>query len=241
VAGLKRLRFPCQEGSGSQLTADKKMNVFTDPKIAEDYDRFYQTPFGKAIDEIEKRIILDHTRTLTYNQMLELGCGTGHWTGFFSSQGFEITATDISQTMLQIAETKGIKNAVFLKADASSLNFPDNTFPVIASITMLEFVANTETVLNEIYRVLKPGGHLVLGCLNALSELGKAKSNDEIFKHARFFTPSEIGQLLLMFGATPYMSYGVYLSSGFGLLDGTSKQNSVEPAFIAVSVQKTNQ
>jgi ubiquinone/menaquinone biosynthesis C-methylase UbiE len=52
-------------------------------------------------------------------------------------------------------------------------------FPVIASVTMLEFVPDINKVLDEIERVLKPGGYLVLGCLNAWSELGKNKDNDK--------------------------------------------------------------
>ena len=213
------------------------MNIFSDRKVADNYDRFYDSPFGKALDEIEKNIIHGHIGALSHKQMLELGCGTGHWTEYFSLQGFTITATDISGAMLQIAQSKKIKHAVFVKADAADLPFPDHSFQVIVSVTMLEFVENAQMVLNEVYRVLKPGGHLIVGCLNSLSELGKSKNNDEIFKHARFFTPSEISQLLSIFG-TPSLSFGVYLSPGFELLDGTNSQNTVEPAFIVASVQK---
>ncbi|MGF1586729.1 MAG: class I SAM-dependent methyltransferase [Bacteroidales bacterium] len=214
------------------------MNIFSDHKVAKSYDRFYETPYGKTMDDIEKKVIHDHISTIPHKQMLELGCGTGHWTEYFSMQGFKVTATDISESMLKIAENKNIKHSVFLKADAADLSFPDNSFPVIASITMLEFVEDTTRVLDEIYRVLKPGGYLVLGCLNHSSELGKAKDNDEIFKHARFFNPDEIRRLLSIFG-TPSLSYGVYLTSEFKLLDGTKSQNMVEPAFIAASVQKS--
>ncbi len=219
------------------MTANKQINIFADRKVAENYDRFYETTHGKALDAIEKKIIHDHIRTITPGEMLELGCGTGHWTEYFSCQGFRVTAADISEAMLRIAEAKKIKNAVFLKADAAELPYPDQSFPVIASVTMLEFVENAKMVLNEIYRVLKPGGYLVLGCLNRLSELGKAKNNDEVFKHGRFFTPPEVSRLLSEFGASS-MSFGVYLSSEFELLDGTNSQDTVEPAFIVASVQK---
>jgi ubiquinone/menaquinone biosynthesis C-methylase UbiE len=219
------------------MSSGKHINIFSDRKVAKNYDRFYETPNGKALDAIEKKLIHDHIRTIPPGEMLELGCGTGHWTEYFSCQGFKVTATDNSEAMLRIAETKKIKNAVFLKADAAELPFPDHSFPVITSVTMLEFVENEKMVLNEIHRVLKPGGHLILGCLNRLSEPGKAKNNDEVFKHARFFTSSEVSRLLSMFG-TPSMSFGVYLSSEFELLDGKNKQNTVEPAFIVASVQK---
>jgi hypothetical protein len=88
-------------------------------------------------------------------------------------------------------------------------------------------------------RILIPGGHLVLGCLNVLSKFGKNKHQDKVYKHARFFTPTEIEHFLSHFG-TPRMSFGIYYSPEFELLDGTESQDYVEPAFIAASVQKTN-
>jgi ubiquinone/menaquinone biosynthesis C-methylase UbiE len=104
---------------------------------------------------------------------------------------------------------------------------------------MLEFVDDLKGALNEINRVLKPGGTLVLGCLNALSEPGKNKNNDPVFQHARFFTPNEIKEILTRFG-NPRTSAGVYFSPDFELLDGTEKQSTAEPAFIAASVQNKN-
>jgi ubiquinone/menaquinone biosynthesis C-methylase UbiE len=141
--------------------------------------------------------------------------------------------------MLSIAENKRIKNAIFIKADAADLPFTEQSFSAIVSVTMLEFVKDLKKVMEEIDRILITGGHLVLGCLNALSELGKNKYNDQVYKHARFFTPADVEHFLSHFG-TPQMSYGVYYSPEFELLDGTENQDSVEPAFIAASVKKIN-
>jgi ubiquinone/menaquinone biosynthesis C-methylase UbiE len=139
--------------------------------------------------------------------------------------------------MLEQAGMKNIGNATFLKADAASLPFPDQSFSVIASVTMLEFVEDINRVFDEIDRVLKPGGYLVVGWLNALSEMGRKKDHSEVFKQARFYTSAEISRLLSRFG-NPQMSPGVYYSSGFELLDGTESKNLVQPAFIASIVQK---
>ena len=215
------------------------MNVFSNQLIAEKYDKFYETIQGKAIDNIEKEIILRHIDGITGGYLLELGCGTGHWTEFFCGQGFKVTAIDESEAMLSIAENKKIKNATFIKADAKNLPFTDQCFSAVISVTMLEFVEDIKRLMDEIDRILIPGGRLVLGCLNDLSELGKNKYQDEVYKHARFFTPAEIENLLSHFG-TPHMSYGVYYSPEFELLDGTESQDSVEPAFIAASVKKIN-
>ncbi len=181
----------------------------------------------------------EHLKKIPVGEMLELGCGTGHWTEFFSQKGYRLTAIDESEAMLSIAKKRGIENALFQKADAANLPFPDQSFSVVASVTMLEFVENIDHVFHEIDRILKPGGHLLLGWLNALSELGKNRHNDTIFQQAIFYTPSQIENLLSRFG-TPAMSTGVYYSPSFELLDGTEKQNTVHPAFIVTYLQKRN-
>ncbi len=213
------------------------MNVYLNNKIAGEYDKYYGTPKGITVDNIERQIISWLIKDISAGSLLELGCGTGHWTKFFSQRGFQITATDISREMLKIALDKNIKNTTFQKADAAGLPFPDQSFSLIASITMLEFVDDTESVLKEVDRVLAPGGYLILGCLNAESELGKNKNNDEVFRDAQFFSPEKIRQLLLRFGE-PKIDFGVYYSSTLELLDGTDKQNTVQPAFIGAIVQK---
>ncbi|MFW5823089.1 MAG: hypothetical protein ACOCU7_06830, partial [Tangfeifania sp.] len=66
---------------------------------------------------------------------------------------------------------------------------------------------------------------------------GKNKNNDPVFQNAHFFTQDEIIEILSRFGS-PHISAGVHFSPAFELLDGTEKQSTAEPAFIAASVQK---
>ena len=213
------------------------MNIFKDSHVAQAYDLYYQTSLGESVDCIEKALIRGYLDQIFSCEMLELGCGTGHWTQFFCDEGFHVTGVDESGAMLEQARAKHIVPAGFLKADAGNLPFPDQRFPVISSVTMFEFVDDVNRVFDEIDRVLKPGGYLVCGWLNALSEPAKKKNDSETFRHARFYSPAEIRQFLARFGI-PELSCGVYLSPDFKLLDGTEKQNSVQPAFIASFVQK---
>ncbi len=214
------------------------MNVFKDLQIAQEYDLYYQTSRGESVDRIERELIKGYLDSVPSCEMLELGCGTGHWTQFFCEQGFRVTGVDESEAMLRQAGTKNIAAVGFLKADAGKLPFPDQSFSVVSSVTMIEFVDDPERVFNEIDRVLKPGGYLLCGWLNALSEPAKKKDNDETFRYARFYTPEEIVRFLGRFGL-PQLTYGVYYSPEFELLDGTTIQNSVQPAFIASLVQKS--
>lgn len=213
------------------------MNVFQNPEIAGNYDAYYQTDLGRKTDQIEKNLIAELIADLPRKHLLELGCGTGHWTAFFETQGFDVTATDTSPNMLKQAENKKLK-AKFLLADAQSLPFPDQAFELAATVTMLEFVTDREKAFREIYRILQPGGWLIIGVLNKNSVLGKNKTGDEVFKHARFFTPGELKNALEIFG-TPAIKAGVYLTPDFNLLDGMENTGKTEPAFLAAIVQKT--
>lgn len=214
------------------------MNIFLNNDIANKYDAYYQTPFGKQIDEIEKRIISQLIKNIPRKNMLELGCGTGHWTEFFINQGFEVTATDISEAMLQLAEAKNLR-AKFSLADSENLPFETNSYDCVSSITMLEFVDNQDEVFEEIKRVLKPNGWLVLGCLNENSILAQNKENDETFRDAKFLTKEKLSKHLTIFG-TPTFDYGIYLAPSFEILDNTQEKDKAEPVFMAVVVQKKN-
>lgn len=214
------------------------MNVFLKPEIADNYDAYYQTDFGKQIDQIEKRTISGLLQDIPRAEMLEVGCGTGHWSAFFTEQQFKLTATDISDAMLKYALGKEI-SARFIKANAQNLPFEAESFNIVSTITMLEFVDDQDKVLQEIYRVLKPQGWFLIGGLNANSILAKNKDQDETFKDAKFLTEKELRNKLKLFG-TAQIEKCVYLSPDFNLLDGTPEETKTEPVFMAAIVQKTH-
>nr|WP_319998188.1 class I SAM-dependent methyltransferase [uncultured Draconibacterium sp.] len=212
------------------------MNVFIKEEIAGAYDAYYQTPAGKEIDTIEEKLIANALKKVPKGKMLELGCGTGHWTELFVSKGFDVIATDISDAMLHQAIEKNL-DAEILKADAGELPFKNESFDVVATVTMMEFVNSKEVVLNEIYRVLKPGGYLLLGCLNGNSQLAKNAANDPVFKNAAFYVPESLEKDLLKFG-TPELTSGVHFAPDFKVMDRTAEKDNHEPAFIVALVQK---
>lgn len=213
------------------------MNVFSKPEIADSYDDYYQTEGGKRVNQIETGLIDSALQKIPQGKMLELGCGTGHWTEYFITKGFDVVATDSSDAMLKYAVQRGF-SAEILKADSENLPFAEHSFDVVSSVTMVEFVNNQEKVFSEIGRVLKPNGWLLLGCLNANSQLAKNAENDPVFKNARFFTPEKLTGALMNIG-TPEITSGVHFSGGFDVMDDTIEKENHEPAFLVVLVQKT--
>jgi ubiquinone/menaquinone biosynthesis C-methylase UbiE len=216
------------------------MNIFQKKKVAHEYDSYYTTEQGKEIDALEKQAIQDLINPIIPGKLLEIGCGTGHWTSFFSQQGFQVTATDISEAMLQQIRAKSLPNVKLFNADVLQLPFPDDHFDQVAVITALEFCGNIPQAMSEIKRVLKPDGWLIAGCLNADSTLGKIKNQDPVYKHGDFMTQSILKKQLSSIGK-PTITESVFLSSDLKLLDQQSSQPTIAGVFMAAVVQKQKQ
>jgi len=219
---------------------------------AEAYDAFYSTSAGARIDKLEKREIGKFLSGVSPSAMLEVGCGTGHWTAYFSSLGFSVVGIDASENMLAVAKRKNIEGAVFHGMDAEDLDFPDGAFKVVTAITVFEFLINPDKAVSEIRRVLSPGGLFVGGFLNAESELGRKKDYDPVVGKGRLFRVRELADLLAPIGKTeisgcvrflPTMeiiddvcAVGGYAAGGPAY--GGTEASKAEPAFLAVRVRK---
>jgi ubiquinone/menaquinone biosynthesis C-methylase UbiE len=104
---------------------------------------------------------------LTENSyVLDLACGTGT-TSFYLAKKFncKVTGIDISPSLIEVANKElgkfGNKQKVDFKvADAFKMPFPDNTFDFVIAQAFFILVNDKTKALEEIYRVLKPGGYI---------------------------------------------------------------------------------
>ncbi|RKD91729.1 class I SAM-dependent methyltransferase [Mangrovibacterium diazotrophicum] len=213
------------------------MNIFAKEEIADAYDSYYETEFGKKVDELEKAALLEVIKDIPRCKLLELGAGTGHWTEFFVNQGFTVTATDVSEAMFAHARQKLVGKVEFRKADMLNLPNESESVDAIAVIAALEFCEDQMQAFANIYRVLKPKGWLIVGCLNANSTLGKVKNDDPVYRYGDFMTKSDLETYLESFGE-PTILECVHLSDKMEVLDGTPEAANVPGAFMAACVQK---
>jgi ubiquinone/menaquinone biosynthesis C-methylase UbiE len=174
-------------------------------RVASRYDAWYWTPRGAMYDRLEKRAIDSLLPSSSDGgRLLEIGCGTGHFSEHFAGRGFDVTGVDISEPMIAMAQQKNVKNSRFEVADAEHLPFADETFDVAAAITVLEFVSDPARVVSEMVRCTrKPGGMLIFGVLNRLSAYNQRRKHRTASLHAsaNLFSPDELRDLLQPFGA----------------------------------------
>lgn len=99
------------------------------------------------------------------HQVLDLCCGTGDWTiQLAENKDADITGLDFSENMLKVAakKTADIKNITLQQGDATELPYENNSFDIITIGFGLRNLPDYRKAVEEFYRVLKPGGQLVI-------------------------------------------------------------------------------
>lgn len=98
------------------------------------------------------------------DKVLEFGCGTGYFSQMITDRVKHLIATDLSQEMLEQAKGKldQYNNVEVQKEDCYGTSFGDNMFDAVLLVNLLHIVKEPDTVLTESYRVLKPGGMVVI-------------------------------------------------------------------------------
>ena len=178
--------------------------------MADSYDEWYKTRPGRAYDALEKRAVQRMLPDpMNGNRLLDVGCGTGHWSAFFGERGFTVTGVDISPEMIAVARKKRIANVSYEIADAHALPFDEGRFDVAAAITTLEFVRDAEAVVREMARCARcPGGVLLVGALNALAGVNRRRkaAASPHYADARFLSPAELKAILAPYGMARVMA-----------------------------------
>jgi arsenite methyltransferase len=110
--------------------------------------------------------------------VLDIGCGAGvdsfvaAW--MVGPQG-RVIGIDVTAEMLAKARTNqpllDLANISFQAAEAESLPFPDQEFDVVISNGVINLTLNKEKALGEAYRVLKPGGRLMMADMVLVQDL----------------------------------------------------------------------
>ncbi len=160
------------------------------------YEKWFATPIGQLVYESELSLTLQMLNPRLGEKMLDAGCGTGYFTLDFLKSGAQIFGLDISQPMLKLACRKAAGLSFqAVRGNMLSLPFRDAAFDKTVSITALEFIADGQRAVDELFRVTRPGGRVVVATLNSLSpwaERRRKKAEDHILENACYRSPEEL-------------------------------------------------
>ncbi|AAL81299.1 class I SAM-dependent methyltransferase [Pyrococcus furiosus DSM 3638] len=157
-------------------------------KYTERYEEWFERNKFAYLSELNALKSLLPTR-----ECVEVGIGSGR---FAAPLGIKM-GVEPSKKMAEIARKRGIR---VIEGVAENLPFEDNSLDCILMVTTICFVDDPEKAIKEAYRVLKPGGYIVIGFVDKESLIGreyeKRKDKSVFYRDARFFSAREIMELL---------------------------------------------
>ena len=187
--------------------------VATFDRLAGSYDDWYRTSLGALVDRLEKEALFAIAPTPSAGlRALDIGCGTGNYTFALAARGVKAIGLDAAPGMIAQAQAKAetYRTPVsFVIGRAEALPFADETFDLVISVTVLEFVQRVRRVLHEAWSVLRPGGTLLVGVLNRWSLWAlqrKLQRQRDLWTQSRFFSPPELLALLQPLGRVTWRS-----------------------------------
>jgi len=149
-----------ENGSAAKEHAGRVREMFS--TIASRYDLLNHLLSGN-VDKRWRRIVATRVRDKLSSgngaRVLDVACGTGDLSlTLFEITGAGVVGTDFCRPMLAIAAGKTSGRIRLIEGDALDLPFRDGTFDVVTIAFGLRNLANVESGLAELSRVLKPGG-----------------------------------------------------------------------------------
>lgn len=156
---------------------------------ADDYDHWFdEHPLVYQAELEAVRKLLPRT-----GLGIEIGMGTGRFAAPLGiTQGVEP-----SLSMRRIAEQRGLEP---LDGVAEDLPYDDESFDYALMVTTICFVDNPDVAVHDAWRVLKPGGTLVMGFVDRNSPVGKGyeanRDKSRFYRDARFFSVDQIVSLM---------------------------------------------
>ena len=169
-------------------------------EIASSYDCWYTTSLGRFADEAETALAFVLFAVRPGELILDAACGTGNFSLKLARKGAQVVGVDLAPGMLAVAQEKAVREGLpvsLVQADLCCLPYPANHFDGVICMAAFEFIPEPQTAFNELIRVLKPGGSLLIGTINRESVWGalykeQAQKGDSIYRRARFMSLKEL-------------------------------------------------
>lgn len=144
------------------------------------------------------------------DRVIDLGCGLGYFTNMIASRGATCVGMDLDGECIDYCSKYMM--GIYHLGDITDIPYPDNSFNKVLCTEVLEHVEHNEKVLEEIKRVIEPGGILVVSvpCSEGVyKSLFKRIGHDSVdagsreYHHHKGYTRGELTRLLESHGFSP--------------------------------------
>ncbi len=145
------------------------LGYYNDEEMAEGYKKknFIQAKYD-FIDEMMKFGGIDPSID-SGAKVLDVGCGFGGTSRYLADKlgpSADVTGITLSPNQvkrgMELASERELSNAKFMVMNALEMEFPDNSFDIVWACESGEHMPDKEAYINEMMRVLKPGGKFVM-------------------------------------------------------------------------------
>ena len=155
--------------------------------VARAYDKGVQVAFRDVFPVLVGDLV-EEVRGV--ERMLDAGCGPGQFTIIAAEllPDTEVVGIDLAPTMIELARRHAIESSAadrlrFDVADVSALPFADGYFGAILSSGSIKHWPDPVAGLGELYRVLAPGGRILIGEMNRLAPAAAIATNRVRIQH----------------------------------------------------------
>ena len=131
----------------------------------EGYNRYIREELRSFRRDAWKKQIGRRVRPEAGQRILDVGTGPGFFACILAEEGFNVTAIDNSDAMLTCAASNAKALGVapdFIKMDLEEMSFPDESFAAVICRNVTWTLRNPEKTYRDFYRLLKPGGALLI-------------------------------------------------------------------------------
>jgi 2-polyprenyl-3-methyl-5-hydroxy-6-metoxy-1,4-benzoquinol methylase len=185
-----------------ELTHDRLTDRFDD--LMDDYD------LGRRIDMLVDRFLGE---TIRGKRVLDAGCGVGGVTRSLVAMGGRVIGLDIGPRLA--AETRARCGCDVVVGSLAATGFGSATFDIVLSSEAVEHTPDPRESVLELYRLVKPGGDLVLSMPNRLWQtpvrVASAVGLRPYDGYENFLWPSQLRGVLERAGATIIEHRGIHL------------------------------